>query len=63
MPELKTILEAVLLAAGEPLPLERLQKVFPEAEQPEREALRAALALNPWLSERSLLKEPPGQKL
>lgn len=44
MPELKTILEAVLLAAGEPLPLERLQKVFPEAEQPEREALRAALA-------------------
>ena len=44
MPALKTILEAVLLAAGEPLPLERLQKVFPEAEQPEREALRAALA-------------------
>ena len=40
----ETILEAVLLAAGEPLPLERLQKVFPEAEQPEREALRAALA-------------------
>lgn len=28
-----------------------------------QEALRAALALNPWLSERSLLKEPPGQKL
>ena len=44
MSELKTILEAVLLAAGEPLSLERLQEVFPEAERPEREALRAALA-------------------
>lgn len=44
MPVLKTILEAVLLAAGEPLSLERLKGVFPEAEQPEREALRAALA-------------------
>ncbi len=44
MPELKTILEAVLLAAGEPLSPERLLGVFPEAERPEREALRAALA-------------------
>ncbi len=44
MPALKTILEAVLLAAGEPLSLERLQGVFPEAERPEREVLRAALA-------------------
>ncbi|MBE2294424.1 MAG: SMC-Scp complex subunit ScpB [Phycisphaerales bacterium] len=44
MPELKIILEAVLLAAGEPLSLERLLGVFPEAERPEREALRAALA-------------------
>ncbi|HRC71231.1 MAG TPA: SMC-Scp complex subunit ScpB [Candidatus Competibacter sp.] len=44
MPELKAILEAVLLAAAEPLPLERLQAVFAEAERPERETLRAALA-------------------
>jgi len=26
-------------------------------------ALRAALALNPWLSERALLQEPPGQPI
>ncbi|MBK7543876.1 MAG: SMC-Scp complex subunit ScpB [Candidatus Competibacteraceae bacterium] len=44
MPELKAILEAVLLAAAEPLPLERLLAVFPEAERPEREKLCAALA-------------------
>ncbi len=44
MPELKTILEALLLAAGEPLAVERLLAAFPEAEQPEREAVRAALA-------------------
>ena len=44
MPELKTIVEALLLAAGEPLALERLLAAFPEAEQPEREAVRAALA-------------------
>ena len=44
MPELKTILEALLLAAGEPLALDRLLALFPEAERPEREALRAALA-------------------
>ena len=43
MPELKIVLEAVLLAAGEPLPLERLLATFPEAERPEAEAVRAAL--------------------
>lgn len=43
MLELKTILEAVLLTAGEPLSLERLLDVFPEAERPERDALRKAL--------------------
>ncbi len=41
--ELKIILEAVLLAAGEPLPLQRLLAVFPEQEKPERDQLRAAL--------------------
>ena len=43
MPEWKIELEAVLLAAGEPLPLERLLATFPEAERPEAEAVRAAL--------------------
>jgi len=37
------ILEAVLLAAGEPLSLERLLDVFPESERPERDAVRKAL--------------------
>ncbi|HPF58096.1 MAG TPA: SMC-Scp complex subunit ScpB [Candidatus Competibacteraceae bacterium] len=37
------ILEAVLLAAGEPLSLERLLDIFPETERPERDALRKAL--------------------
>ena len=44
MPVLTAIIEAVLLAAGEPLSLERLLEVFPEAERPEREMLRTALA-------------------
>jgi len=44
MPELTAILEAVLLAATEPLPLDRLLNVFPEIERPDRTALRAALA-------------------
>jgi segregation and condensation protein B len=43
MPELKMILEAVLLAAGEPLSLERLLEVFPESERPERDVMRKAL--------------------
>lgn len=37
------ILEAVLLAAREPLSLDRLLEVFPEAERPERNVLRKAL--------------------
>jgi segregation and condensation protein B len=43
MPELKIILEAVLLAAGEPLSLDRLLEVFPETERPERDVLRSTL--------------------
>lgn len=43
MPELKIVLEALLLAAEEPLTLDRLLAVFPEPEQPDRHALRAAL--------------------
>jgi segregation and condensation protein B len=40
---IKNILEAALLAAGEPLSEERLLALFNEAEQPAREQLRAAL--------------------
>ncbi len=43
MPALKHILEAVLLAAGEPVSLERLLELFPEAERPDRQALRDTL--------------------
>ncbi len=43
MPELKTIVEALLLAASEPLALDRLLEIFPETERPDREALQAAL--------------------
>lgn len=44
MPDLKAIVEALLLAAAEPLSLERLLEVFPEEARPERETLRAALS-------------------
>jgi segregation and condensation protein B len=41
--QLKKILEGVLLAAGKPLPLDRLEALFTEVERPEREQLLAAL--------------------
>ena len=41
---LKHILEAALLAAGEPLTYERIQGLFGEAESPSREAIRSAAA-------------------
>ena len=41
--QLKLILEAALLAAGEPLSPERLESLFTEAERPGRAELRAAL--------------------
>jgi len=41
--QLKNILEAALLAAGEPLSLDRLVGLFPEGERPEKEAVREAL--------------------
>lgn len=40
---LDEILEAALLAAGEPLPLERLEVLFDDHERPPRRALREAL--------------------
>jgi len=42
--KLKNIVEAALLAAGEPLSLDRLLGLFPEDQHPERDALRQALA-------------------
>ena len=43
-PELKHIVEAALLAAGEPLSVERLQRLFPPDRQPETAAVCGALA-------------------
>ena len=42
-PELKLIVEAALLAAGEPLTLDRLAVLFDENRRPDRKALREAL--------------------
>jgi len=43
--QLKKILDGVLLAAGKPLPLDRLEALFTEVERPEREQLLAALTV------------------
>lgn len=43
--DLATLLEALLLASGKPLPLERLSELFDEYERPELPQLRAALEL------------------
>lgn len=40
---LKKIIEAAMLAAGKPLTLERMVTLFPEDQQPHRDAVRAAL--------------------
>ena len=42
-PALDEILEAVLLAAGEPLSLERIEAVFDEGKPPSRAAIRESL--------------------
>lgn len=42
--QLKTILEAAILAAGEPVSLERLVDLFPEASRPSKALLKQALA-------------------
>jgi segregation and condensation protein B len=44
MPDLKFILEAALLAVGEPVSLERLQGLFDEEVRPDKDCIRAALA-------------------
>ncbi|MNE12648.1 hypothetical protein D3C80_1054540 [compost metagenome] len=43
--QLATVLEAILLAAGKPLPLERLAELFDEAERPSPKLLREALGV------------------
>lgn len=42
--ELKNIVEAALLSAGQPLTIEKLQAMFPADSAPTREDIRAALA-------------------
>lgn len=42
-PGLKAIIEGALLAAGEPVSIQRLQGLFPEAEIPDAATVRAAL--------------------
>lgn len=44
MPDLKFILEAALLAVGEPVSLERLQGLFDDEVRPDKDRIRAALA-------------------
>lgn len=57
-PPLDHILEGVLLAAGEPLTLERLEVVFDDSERPGRRALRDALAvLDARLTQSALVLE------
>jgi segregation and condensation protein B len=41
--QLKKILEGALLAAGKPLPLERIENLFSEHDRPERDVLQATL--------------------
>ncbi|WP_218813413.1 SMC-Scp complex subunit ScpB [Rickettsiella endosymbiont of Dermanyssus gallinae] len=42
--QLKTILEAAILAAGEPVSVERLSSLFPEEQRPSKSLLKQALA-------------------
>ena len=42
--QLKNIIEAALLAAGQPLTVDRIISMFDEGEQPERQAIRDAFA-------------------
>jgi len=42
-PELKNILEAALLVAGQPMTIEKMLTLFPEGSRPEREEIRGAL--------------------
>ncbi len=42
-PELKNILEAALLVAGQPMTIEKMLTLFPEGSRPEREEIREAL--------------------
>jgi segregation and condensation protein B len=53
--KLKNIVEAALLAAGNPLTIDQLKNLFGEQDQPERQEIRAALdALQADYAERSI---------
>lgn len=41
--ELKHVIEAALLAAGEPLSVDRIRSLYPEGSEPDKQAVRAAL--------------------
>ena len=41
--ELKNILEAAILVAGQPLTIDKLSSLFPESSRPERDEIKAAL--------------------
>ncbi|MBA1148925.1 SMC-Scp complex subunit ScpB [Ectothiorhodospiraceae bacterium WFHF3C12] len=41
--DLKHVVEAALLAAGEPLSVERIRNLYPEGAEPEKQAVRAAV--------------------
>jgi len=41
--QLKNVIEAILLAAGRPMSIDKLLTMFPEQEQPERGELRDAV--------------------
>lgn len=41
--ELKHVIEAALLAAGEPLSVERIRNLYPEGAEPDKQAVRGAL--------------------
>lgn len=44
--KLQRIIEGALLAAGKPVPLEKLEELFIEGEKPEREQLEEALKVS-----------------
>jgi len=45
LPEVKQVVEGALLAAGEPLSVERIQELYDDGERPSREAVNAAIEL------------------
>lgn len=46
--DLKHVIEAALLAAGEPLSVERIRNLYPEGAEPDKQTVRAALEALAW---------------